>query len=273
MITSVEITDIKDLPVRYAGKSAGIYNGRSFEFSNGVNIVVGPNGSGKTALFECMSQYLLCYDNECSHMFTDAIYAPSIFNEDNSVKQGMKLHHDFNTKCFRYMHNASSRSSSACTARSLAHHVENTWKSAGESSISAMQCLFDTMFSIKDYAFPIKDMLDMKNKPSTNGVWKDRLDHMLKYYKDNTFVTSTSVKEQLLRYTVLIDEPDRNLDIYGIEDLYKMLSYQRDDTQLIVIIHNPMLIYKLYKAKNRCNINFIEMVPGYIDKILEIVSK
>ena len=116
-------------------------------------------------------------------------------------------------------------------------------------------------------------MLDMKNKPSTNGVWKDRLDNMLKYYKDNTFVTSTSVKEQLLRYTVLIDEPDRNLDIYGIEDLYKMLSYQRDDTQLIVIIHNPMLIYKLYKAKNRCNINFIEMVPGYIDKILEIISK
>lgn len=273
MITHVEITDIKDLPVRYAYKSAGIYNGRTFEFSEGVNILVGPNGSGKTALLECMSQYLLCYNNECSHMFKDAIYAPTIFNDDNSIKQGMKLHHDFVTTCFRYMHNASSRGTLGSTARSLAHYSENTGRSAGESSISAMQCLFDTMFSIKDYAFPIKDVIDTRDSPNTNDLWKGRLDNMLKYYKDNAFVKGADKKDQIIRYTVLIDEPDRNLDVYGIDELYKMLYHQRDDTQLIVVIHNPMLIYKLYKAKDKCNINFIEMVPGYIDKILEIVSK
>jgi ABC-type enterochelin transport system ATPase subunit len=65
-------------------------------------------------------------------------------------------------------------------------------------------------------------------------------------------------------YTVLIDEPDRNLDIFHINEIFAILNTRKEKTQLISVIHNPILIYKLSKNKD---INFIEMKDGYIDSV------
>lgn len=65
-------------------------------------------------------------------------------------------------------------------------------------------------------------------------------------------------------YTVLMDEPDRNLDIDNIMQIYNVLSFHKPQTQIIAIVHNPALIYKLSKLD--C-VNFIEMTEGYLNKI------
>ena len=41
-------------------------------------------------------------------------------------------------------------------------------------------------------------------------------------------------------------------------------------TQLICVIHNPILIYKLSKLKY---INFIELTEGYLEEIKDIFNK
>ena len=41
-------------------------------------------------------------------------------------------------------------------------------------------------------------------------------------------------------------------------------------TQLICVIHNPILIYKLSKLNY---INWIELSEGYLDKIKEVFNK
>lgn len=70
-------------------------------------------------------------------------------------------------------------------------------------------------------------------------------------------------------YTVLMDEPDRNLDIDNIMQIYNVLSFHKPQTQIIAIVHNPALIYKLSKLD--C-VNFIEMTEGYLSKTCIFMS-
>lgn len=86
------------------------------------------------------------------------------------------------------------------------------------------------------------------------------------YYEDNHVV----LMEKDFEYTILMDEPDRNLDIDNIMDLYKVLSFHKPQTQIIAVIHNPALIYKLSKLD--C-VNFIEMTKGYLKKITGFMNK
>lgn len=57
----------------------------------------------------------------------------------------------------------------------------------------------------------------------------------MKYYKRNRI----TLTESSFEYTVLMDEPDRNLDIDNIMQIYNVLSFHKPQTQIIAIIHNP----------------------------------
>ena len=41
-------------------------------------------------------------------------------------------------------------------------------------------------------------------------------------------------------------------------------------TQLITVIHNPVLIYKLSKVKGKNKVNFIELTDGYLNDIKNV---
>lgn len=114
------------------------------------------------------------------------------------------------------------------------------------------------------YAFPIQELAEFKKK--SNEFWAKRIDNLLKYYKDNHVV----LMEKDFEYTILMDEPDRNLDIDNIMDLYNVLSFHKPQTQIIAVIHNPALIYKLSRLD--C-VNFIEMTKGYLKKITGFMNK
>ena len=113
----------------------------------------------------------------------------------------------------------------------------------------------------KDVQFPIKEIVTKRD--SSNDYWKSRFNNLLKYYKENQLDTEE------FSYTFLIDEPDKNLDIENIEEIYKVLSYKKEMTQLICVIHNPILIYKLSKIDY---INWIELSNGYLNKIKEVFN-
>lgn len=79
-----------------------------------------------------------------------------------------------------------------------------------------------------------------------------------------------TLTESSFEYTVLMDEPDRNLDIDNIMQIYNVLSFHKPQTQIIAIIHNPALIYKLSKLD--C-VNFIEMTEGYLKDVVNFISE
>lgn len=116
----------------------------------------------------------------------------------------------------------------------------------------------------KDYTFPIQDLVEYKKK--SNAFWIKRIDSLLKYYKRNRI----TLTESSFEYTVLMDEPDRNLDIDNIMQIYNVLSFHKPQTQIIAIVHNPALIYKLSKLD--C-VNFIEMTEGYLKDVVNFISE
>ena len=67
-----------------------------------------------------------------------------------------------------------------------------------------------------------------------------------------------------------MDEPDRNLSIDNIKQIKGILSFHKPQTQIIAVIHNPLIIYALADNKE---INFIEMTPNYVQKVKQTINE
>ena len=266
MIKSITIDNNENLPLKYSYKLESLKNGTKFDFIKGVNIIIGKNGSGKSTLLKNISYYLLCSSSYYSKlpnfsMFGEALKMDDLFN-DTQLRDGMKINCDYAGVVYNYI--PYTTQGMEFDAFACANRIECSDKSVGEKTRFELCSLFDFAFSNKDIQFPIKELIHSRN--NTNDYWKERFTNLLKYYKSNSFISNPDE----FAFTFLIDEPDKNLDISNIGELYDALSYQKEMTQLICVIHNPILIYKLSKLKH---INIIELTDGYLEEIKDVFSK
>jgi energy-coupling factor transporter ATP-binding protein EcfA2 len=264
MITSVYIENNKETPIKYLAKLPIFKNKSNFEFKKGINIIVGTNGCGKTTLINLISQICLCHESLYSKLPKSALDYPTFLFKKNEVMSGAKIKSDYAGIVFRYKV-ASEMKGEECLndIQNFALCFEGNNSSTGEKTLEALQVLFKNMNEIEEINFPIKELL--KQSENSNDVWKERLINLVKYYRDNQI----KIKQEDFEFTVLMDEPDRNLDIDNIQKIYDIVSYQRPNTQTIVVLHNPILIYKLSKLPY---INWIEMSKGYLNKIIKFVE-
>ena len=265
MITSVKIKDNTKTPFEYVSDIEAFENGKKFIFKPGVNVIIGKNGSGKSTLLNIISMYALCEKSMCSEMPTEALDFPPIFDDDDKVFDGIDISSDYAGKVFRLLPSAEmNRDSVLKNISNLDLYVNNIRRSYGEKVVLSLESLFNLMFGQKDYTFPIQDLVEYKKK--SNAFWIKRIDNLLKYYERNRI----TLTESSFEYTVLMDEPDRNLDIDNIMQIYNVLSFHKPQTQIIAIVHNPALIYKLSKLD--C-VNFIEMTEGYLKDVVNFISE
>lgn len=143
---------------------------------------------------------------------------------------------------------------------SLMYHSKTS--SVGEGTVLSIEALFDLMFKKgQTYDFVIKKLREQSK--NTNDIWKERFTKLIDYYEKN------KINPKEMEITVLMDEPDRNLDIINIDDIYGILSFHKPQTQIIASIHNPLLIYKLSKIEE---INFIELEENYLMKVKTAIN-
>lgn len=267
MIKSVEVVDNKKTPLFYLDKVPAFKNGAKFEFKNGVNIIIGKNGCGKTSLMKLISMFMLCDDSSYSRIKSQMLFNPDLFkssydDESDMLLDGVKIHSDYCGVVYNYItHGAMSDDSIFENIGNFSNYVNNSRSSTGEGMINSFSHLLNVAFSNKDVQFPFQKLEEKKK--SVNDFWKKRIDSLLNYYKENSF----KITEKEFEYTFLLDEPDRNLDISNIGQIYTILSNRKPMTQLICVIHNPILIYKLSKLRK---IHFIEMTDGYLDEIKDV---
>lgn len=210
------------------------------------------------------SVYLSGEDNLMAELPSEALYFPDIFDDDK-VLDGISIKSDYIGKVFHLIQQTEMRNDDILNnINNLSLYMNGASRSSGEKNLHAMNSLFDFVFNQDEYAFPIQKLMEFKKK--SNEFWTNRIDNLLKYYKDNHVV----LMEKDFEYTILMDEPDRNLDVDNIMDLYNVLSFHKPQTQIIAVIHNPALIYKLSKLD--C-VNFIEMTKGYLKKITSFMNK
>lgn len=264
MIKSIKINDNKKTPFSYLPSIAAFKNDEEFTFLPGVNVIIGCNGCGKTTLMNLIAAYMFCEDTMQSTIPTTGIQFPRIFDNNDNVYDGINIYADYAGKVFRLIPIMEmDKNSINNNINNFSSYLTGTTSSTGEKGIIGVQSLFNAMFNQDDYAFPIKELKVMQ---ASNEVWEKRITNLLKYYKRNRLKISNEDYE----FTVLMDEPDRNLDIFNVAQMYDILAFHKPQTQIIATIHNPLLIYKLSKLD--C-VNFIEMSNGYLDSILKFVRE
>jgi len=270
MINKVVIRDNTDTPLHYVADIKALSNDKEFNFKSGINIIVGPNGSGKSTLLKLIEKYILIdKDMQSTKYLSELISNEYKFSEEPKLYNGVDVYSDYTLSSFRYCHmneltqdgdRALSSFENFCASFSSSH------SSTGESVIVGLKRLFQRMFSNKAILnFPIEDVKGMASGELCNDthakyaqLYQDYVkNHLVEYKKGET------------EFTVILDEPDRNLDIIKIDEIYSVLNDKKEDTQIIAVIHNPLLIYKLYKNKE---INWIEMEEGYIESIINAID-
>lgn len=271
MVTSVRIENNKNLPlgyVQYLHEDKGINtfdNGKEYFFKPGINIIIGKNGCGKSTLIKLMSKYLLCSESMYSKLPNDILVIGNLFESNsNKLIDGMKIGCDYAGVVYNYITNhESSESKIMSSIFDFSLYVDNNVISTGEQMKNTLGCLFQLAFKNNDIQFPIQKI---KNAiEHANDVWAERLKQLLNYYKENRI----KINQDDFEFTFLLDEPDRNLDVENIEELYEILSYKKERTQLICVIHNPILIYKLSKLDY---INFVELTDGYLEQVKSVFN-
>lgn len=251
MVYKIVIKDNTKSPIKYLPNLDTFKNGTEYTFKPGVNIIVGENGCGKTTLMNLIKKYLLVDYTECDkgayRNNINSLY-DNMFEKDKLL-DGVEVYADYHKNTFRLSHaGEKDRQQALETFEDFGTMFTQRHSSTGESVLVAINSLFNYMFSKK-----VKLTFDYNQFKESDPLY---LEYINKHRIEGD------------EFTILMDEPDRNLDIENINQIKSILSYHKEHTQMIAVVHNPLLIYTLSKNKD---INFIEMTEGYIHKIQSII--
>ena len=252
MVYKVVIKDNKKSPIHYLPDLDSFQNGKEFIFKPGVNIIVGENGCGKTTLMNIIRKYLMVNYMDCDK--GDYRCNINSLYEDlcqMSFLDGVDVYADYRKNTFRLSHAGEKEQSQALrTFEDFGTMFSQKHSSTGESVLVAVNSLFNYMFR--------------KGAKLTfdYGQFKESDPLYWEYVKNHWQQGSDE-------WTILMDEPDRNLDIENIDQIKGILSFHKEYTQIIAVVHNPLLIYNLSKNKE---VNMIEMTEGYVKKVKKLVN-
>lgn len=255
MVEKVVIRDNEDSPIDYLPELKAFKNGKEYVFKKGVNVIVGKNGCGKTTLMSLIQKYLLVEFSEASAGQYNCNINAICFGlgtKNKHMYEGVGVYADYQRNTFRMCHKGERKDNDDVFADDLSTNefFGHIWSSTGEGVLASLQVLFERMFS--KGARLTFDYLQ----------FGEVYPQYMKYIADHVIEGD--------EWTILMDEPDRNLDIENIQQILGILSVHKPHTQVIAVIHNPLLICAL--AKNP-EVNIIEMTRGYVKKIQKIVKE
>ena len=262
MITKVVIKNNKKTPMSYVKNV--FKNKKTFNFKPGVNIIIGENGSGKSTLMSLIEHYTLTSNYECD-IKTLERFTHSLLGKSTDLLEGVDVYGDYERNVFR-MARPDERSESGGddlylqSIQGFRDMFDMYHQSTGESVIQAMNSLFNRIFSANA---KLKFPMDAINRGAKSEGEEGGIYTAYKKYVEEHKVDCDG------EYTILMDEPDRNLDVVHIKEIKEILSFHKEETQLIVVIHNPLLIYW---ALSQPHINIVELTKGYGKKVKDYID-
>lgn len=248
MITKLKITDNTNTPLSYLPDV--FENGFEVDFKPGVNIIVGENGCGKTTLMNLLKIYLMVDYNECGRGQFNCNINRLFKSTGGKISDGVDVYADYKLNTFRFSHPHEKQGDSALKDfKTFGETFTNYNSSTGQGVLNSLNFLFELMFG--------EDAKLTYDYNQFNELYPEYVE----YVKAHRVKCPKEI-------TILMDEPDRNLSLENLAQIKGILSYHKENTQIIAVIHNPLLIYALSDK----DINFIELTRHYIRNVKKEIN-
>lgn len=257
--------------------------GRRFDFKPGLNVIVGPNASGKTSLLSAIRQlyfaetvegHVECYSKDIFQQFFNLSFTRHF---DQGLFEFVEMKADFSKPLFSLrkdddmgLHNIGD------SAFNLVQFLDSSKLSSGQSVSYSLHALIAAMQGrmpgtrTREY-MNFRNILSRISEATTKAYGNNPAEWAVEGRRQTEFVMEWFKRNDIgarKHLTAVLDEPDEGMDIYRLNSLLALLravaSLQRD--QFIVSLHNVALVNALAGGKG---VNVIEMIPGYLQAMLE----
>ena len=263
--------------------------GRTFFFEpNKINLIFGPNASGKTTILKALGGIAGTTDGYAQ------LYSPldvSDFSETPTIKtfkekklkkimcnsaivdwDGTPIYYDnfANRKSYGSLGDLSGSVLGNDMVTEIQYIMSKDKMSQGQNT----SYLFYRLINIAKQHLSYKDIFseyvndDGTYKPmNVNSAWKTAYKAQLDYYMgfENSFKN--------LPNTFLFDELDKSLDIINVHQLYDTVLPKLVETtgiQIIIISHSPIVLME--KIRNNEMYNFISIDENYTKECIEVLN-
>jgi energy-coupling factor transporter ATP-binding protein EcfA2 len=242
VITEVRVRNRKKIPAKWWPKVTNLARRKVFRLKPGLNILWGRNGSGKTTLLKSIARTLHAEQGG------QTIVTPTSLNacfglfghEENDYLNGLHVVHDGQGVLNFDPDHTVGLQSGYFDDDFFDQGLRNLMlkESSGITTLAKMSAIAETVFL---------------GDPWPGIAWKVR--------KDDTRakLVEETLKGELPKGqpTVLMDEPDRSLDLPHRVGIWKRLPEKAGDFQFIVATHSVL-------ALNVPGANYIELSKGYL---------
>lgn len=237
------LKNIKNLPTEY-------------DFKDGMNIIIGPNGSGKSSILKVLQHLTLCNTDDGLPKLLRGLRF-STQTELIRESDGFDLTNDwrFPTAMLYRSEQLEASGFDFINAELCAQKMEGGSLSDGENQAYSMRC-FVERYSKFIHEYDLEQMLKNENG---NEMIASVSDYINRHAYDQM--------DESMHSTILMDEPDKGLDVILLKALYGMLKTDKKDIQIIAVIHNPFLIHMLARFSN-----VIETSNGYMKLIEDFIK-
>ena len=272
MVKSIEFRDTKEHS--WYPQRLPCLKGKKFEFQPGINIICGYNGCGKSSMLRCIRRMTFCDKQVHSKLQTSDFTWAKVHSVVEELYGSVDLINDWNKSVFSLRPAEEVTSENFCDDTSTFSQMMSSGSySAGMNTLSAIAYLLERLHKsrkggeeadIRDFN---KQVMTVRLTPRFDttiaGATTMSSAWIVKDYIANHQADSEGV-------TVIMDEPDRSIDILTADQIYGILDPDRPGdfkNSFLVVFHNTDMINRFLHSKNKSRINWIELTPGYLENV------
>ena len=238
MIKSFKVKKVAHLPLPWWEKVPDLATKKAFDFHPGLNILWGPNGCGKTTLLICLARILHCEQSGIPRITETSIRNLLDRNQFggneviNDVLSSFKL--DFDGQPVHFF-NPSSTPGLAHGGAAIDDDFFNAETIGGfMAKRSSGQGVVANLGRVLKSVVSLPSVTSSMDPDRVNDLWSPRIRRSLEY------VNSANI--ELGQRTILLDEPDRSLDLLHALELWDLMANEWSaKMQIIVATHNPLV--------------------------------